>query len=425
MDHNNNGWFSHNYSNELDSTLDDDDEDSIIVVDDFKEDDPTVVVYHDDTSFKLQNKPRRVRRKQRQILGEKLNENRLSSVTPPESYLIDRYKYAVRHIRQGLSVEEACNKYRVSRSALERCLSGGQAPRGKKTRMNESEENELVEWLIDHKDLKYNEAIHRVFELVPNMFRRLNKPNPFHHNGGKPSMDWWYDFLARHPQVMASKPDWLRRGKVNDQYIRDVQSGKLRCTKFRRALLSAIQYIRSLNDAATLDAVMMNEHPPRSEITQPDDESAIIEEEDDLDSVSLNDLIMDDQENETNSDLERASESIIDDLDQLVTSLVGQLDQDVSMFYNQSCMTSESHSHSYLTKSDLYNPVSSTKSMSNSRLLVQDDDDDIMLENEAAYHNRFLNHDEQDEENYESDPEEDEPSREEMLTHMTTLHEYI
>jgi hypothetical protein len=64
-------------------------------------------------------------------------------------------------------------------------------------------------------------------------------------------MDWWYDFLSRHPQVMASKPEWLRRGKVNDQYIRDVQSGKLRCTKFRRALLSAIQYMRSLNDAAS------------------------------------------------------------------------------------------------------------------------------------------------------------------------------
>lgn len=43
-----------------------------------------------------------------------------------------------------------------------------------------------------------------------------------------------------------------RTGKVNDQYIRDVQSGQLKCTKFRRALLSAIQYIRSLNDAQTL-----------------------------------------------------------------------------------------------------------------------------------------------------------------------------
>lgn len=32
-----------------------------------------------------------------------------------ETYLIDRYKYAVRHIRQGLSVEEACNKYRISK----------------------------------------------------------------------------------------------------------------------------------------------------------------------------------------------------------------------------------------------------------------------------------------------------------------------
>ena len=41
------------------------------------------------------------------------------------------------------------------------------------------------------------------------------------------------------------------RGKVNDQYIKDVQSGQLKCTKFRRALLSAIQYIRSLNDAQT------------------------------------------------------------------------------------------------------------------------------------------------------------------------------
>ena len=66
-------------------------------------------------------------------------------------------------------------------------------------------------------------------------------------------MDWWYDFLSRHPQIMASKPDWLMRGKVNDQYIKDVQSGQLKCTKFRRALLSAIQYIQTLNDASVLD----------------------------------------------------------------------------------------------------------------------------------------------------------------------------
>ena len=66
-------------------------------------------------------------------------------------------------------------------------------------------------------------------------------------------MDWWYDFLSRHPQIMASKPDWLMRGKVNDQYIKDVQSGQLKCTKFRRALLSAIQYIQTLNDASSLD----------------------------------------------------------------------------------------------------------------------------------------------------------------------------
>ena len=164
-----------------------------------------------------------------------------------ETYLIDRYKYAVRHIRQGLSVEEACNKYRISKGALLKCLSGGTAPRGKKTRLTESEENEIVEWLINNKDLKYNEAIHLVFEQVEQIFEQAQRPNPF--NNGKPSMDWWYDFLSRHPQIMASKSDWLMRGKVNDQYIKDVQSGQLKCTKFRRALLSAIQYIRSLNDA--------------------------------------------------------------------------------------------------------------------------------------------------------------------------------
>ena len=163
-----------------------------------------------------------------------------------EKYLIDRYKYAVRHIRQGLSVEEACNKYRISKGALLKCLSGGTAPRGKKTRLTESEENEIVEHLINNRDLKYNEAIHLVFDQVERIFQQAKRPNPFHN--GKPSMDWWYDFLSRHPQIMASKPEWLKRGKVNDQYIRDVQSGKLRCTKFRRALLSAIQYIRSLSD---------------------------------------------------------------------------------------------------------------------------------------------------------------------------------
>ena len=118
---------------------------------------------------------------------------------------------------------------------------------GKKTRLTEIEENEIVQWLIKNKDVKYNEAIHLVFDQVEKIFEQTQRPNPF--SNGKPSMDWWYDFLSRHPQIMASKPDWLRRGKVNDQYIKDVQSGQLKCTKFRRALLSAIQYIRSLTDS--------------------------------------------------------------------------------------------------------------------------------------------------------------------------------
>jgi transposase len=95
-----------------------------------------------------------------------------SSASTAETYLIDRYKYAVRHIRQGLSVEEACNKYRISKGALLKCLSGGTAPRGKKTRLTESEENEIVEWLINNKDLRYNEAIHLVFEQVGVVFWR-------------------------------------------------------------------------------------------------------------------------------------------------------------------------------------------------------------------------------------------------------------
>lgn len=176
----------------------------------------------------------------------KINNVDGNSQSTAETYLIDRYKYAVRHIKQGLSVEEACNKYRISKGALLKCLSGGTAPRGKKTRLTENEENSVVEWLISNQNLKYNEAIHLVFQEVSNIFQRANRPNPF--SNGRPSMDWWYDFLSRHPQIMASKPEWLKRGKVNDQYILDVQSGKLRCTKFRRALLSAIQYIRSLND---------------------------------------------------------------------------------------------------------------------------------------------------------------------------------
>jgi len=192
----------------------------------------------------------------------------MSNQNVAETYLIDRYKYAVRHIRQGLSVEEACNKYRISKGALLKCLSGGTAPRGKKTRLTESEENEIVEWLMDNRDLKYNDAIHLVFEQVENIFHTAQKPNPF--SNGKPSMDWWYDFLSRHPQIMASKPEWLRRGKVNDQYIKDVQSGKLRCTKFRRALLSAIQYIRSLGDAALYAAESASNDSSSMSINQND-----------------------------------------------------------------------------------------------------------------------------------------------------------
>ena len=202
------------------------------------------------------------RKKYSDIHGDDNNILINKKVGAAETYLIDGYKYAVRHIKQGLSVDEACNKYRISKGALLKCLSGGTAPRGKKTRLTENEENGIVEWLISYQNLKYNEAIHLVFEEVVNIFQKANRPNPFHN--GKPSMDWWYDFLSRHPQIMASKPEWLRRGKVNDQYILDVQSGRLKCTKFRRALLSAIQYIRSLNDANNSSTVQATNNSHRS-----------------------------------------------------------------------------------------------------------------------------------------------------------------
>lgn len=96
-------------------------------------------------------------------------------------------------------------------------------------------------------------------------FEQTQRPNPF--NNGKPSMDWWYDFLSRHPQIMASKPDWLMRGKVNDKYIQDVQSGQLKCTKFRRALLSAIQYINSINENGAGSSTAMTTNSQNSMIT--------------------------------------------------------------------------------------------------------------------------------------------------------------
>lgn len=178
-------------------------------------------------------------------MANKFDEEAFES-SSAESYLTDRYKNAAYHIKQGLSIDEVCNKYRISKSALIKYLERGTAPRGKKTRLTELEEKELVDWLINYKDLRYCDAINIVFDKVIDMFQNCLKKNPF--PNGKPSVDWWYDFLSRHPQIMASKPDWIKRGKINDKYIQDVQSGNLKCTKFRRALLSAILYIRKMNE---------------------------------------------------------------------------------------------------------------------------------------------------------------------------------
>lgn len=180
-----------------------------------------------------------------------------------DSYLTDRYKNAAYHIKQGLSIDEVCNKYRISKSALIKYLERGTAPRGKKTRLTELEERELVEWLINYKELRYCDAINIVFDKVIDMFKNSLRKNPF--PNGKPSVDWWYDFLSRHPQIMASKPDWIKRGKINDKYIQDVQSGNLKCTKFRRALLSAILYIRKLNENETNQEVNIDEESQESQ----------------------------------------------------------------------------------------------------------------------------------------------------------------
>nr|QDF21440.1 histone-lysine N-methyltransferase NSD2 isoform X1 [Brachionus koreanus] len=179
-----------------------------------------------------------------------------------DSYLTDRYKNAAYHIKQGLSIDEVCNKYRISKSALIKYLERGTAPRGKKTRLTELEEKELVDWLINYKELRYCDAINIVFDKVIDMFKNSLRKNPF--PNGKPSVDWWYDFLSRHPQIMASKPDWIKRGKINDKYIQDVQSGNLKCTKFRRALLSAILYIRKMNEAEANQTDSLDEESQES-----------------------------------------------------------------------------------------------------------------------------------------------------------------
>ncbi|CAF0874079.1 unnamed protein product, partial [Brachionus calyciflorus] len=195
-------------------------------------------------------------------LASKFDDENLE-IPNSDSYLTDRYKNAAYHIRQGLSIDEVCNKYRISKSALIKYLERGTAPRGKKTRLTEIEEKELVEWLINYRELKYCDAINIVFDKVIDMFKDSMRKNPF--PNGKPSVDWWYDFLSRHPQIMASKPDWIKRGKINDKYIQDVQSGNLKCTKFRRALLSAILYIRKTGDS---NSTMINLSPNFDENSQ-------------------------------------------------------------------------------------------------------------------------------------------------------------
>lgn len=139
------------------------------------------------------------------------------------NYSLEDLDNAIQLIQsQAISIRAASKRFNVPKSTIIDKLNNKSSLRarsGPSPVLSESEENQLVEWLINMAKIGYGQTRQQLLLTVKKILDHDGRKTPFKNN--LPGKDWFYAFLKRHPEITNRTPQKLgkERAKITWQKI--------------------------------------------------------------------------------------------------------------------------------------------------------------------------------------------------------------
>lgn len=127
-----------------------------------------------------------------------------------QSYTIESLQKAVQEIKdQKITFRQAEKKYGIPRATLFDQVKKGSVStipkRGKKSVFNEIQENELADFILKSCKAFFGITIPTLRKIAFDFATANNIKHNFNKETGMAGMDWYYNFLARHPNISLRK----------------------------------------------------------------------------------------------------------------------------------------------------------------------------------------------------------------------------
>ncbi|CAH2104619.1 unnamed protein product [Euphydryas editha] len=131
-----------------------------------------------------------------------------------KKYNLDTLKIAVREIQdKKISFRQAAEKYNIPRATLfDQVKKYGadditDPKRGTKPVFNESQEQELVQHILKACRNYYGITIPTLRKIAYDFANANNLKHRFDKESKMAGMDWYYSFMARHPEILLRRPE--------------------------------------------------------------------------------------------------------------------------------------------------------------------------------------------------------------------------
>lgn len=138
-----------------------------------------------------------------------------------KNYALENVELALKDIRSGKSIAECSRVYGIPESTLrdkKYNIYSKEKP-GPSTILSESEENEIVEWIIECCEKGFPVTKNQLLASVEVICLKTGRKNSFKNN--KPGRHWFENFMKRHPEISKRLAEnvSLNRAKVSDLNI--------------------------------------------------------------------------------------------------------------------------------------------------------------------------------------------------------------
>lgn len=135
-----------------------------------------------------------------------------------------KIKEALEAINNGMPIRTASKLFVVPRTTLQDRLAGrvdiDVFKTGRPSVLNPSEEETLVQWLIQLAKCGFPRKKSDLINSVKKIMKAENRPNPFKND--TPGQKWYELFMKRHPELSQRTPESINtaRAIVTEEYIR-------------------------------------------------------------------------------------------------------------------------------------------------------------------------------------------------------------